>query len=102
MVIAYGIALAMDWDKAYWAAFAIAFVSLSTLEESVNQAMQRLLGTLAGAVAALTIVALSIQDRWLFMLLLAAWIACATYLTSGPRYQYFWFCQASVGRSPSS
>ena len=96
MVIAYGIALAMDWDRPYWAAFAIAFVSLSTLEESVNKAMQRLLGTLAGAVVALTIVALSIQDRWLFMLLLAGWIACATYLTSGTRHQYFWFVAGFV------
>jgi hypothetical protein len=96
MAIAYGIALAMNWDKPYWAAFAIAFVSLSTLEDSVNQAIQRLLGTLAGAVIALTIVALSIQHRWLFILLLAGWIACATYLTSGPRHQYFWFVAGFV------
>jgi uncharacterized membrane protein YccC len=27
MTIAYGIALSMDWDRPYWAGFAVAFVS---------------------------------------------------------------------------
>ena len=31
MTIAYAIALWMDWDKPYWAAFAIAVISLSSL-----------------------------------------------------------------------
>ena len=96
MAIAYGIALAMDWDRPYWAGFAIAFISLSTLEESVNKATQRLLGTVAAVVVSLTIIALSIQDRWLFILLLASWVACATYLMSGQRYQYFWFVAGFV------
>ena len=34
IVISYGIALAMDWDNPYWAAFAVAFVSLSTAGQS--------------------------------------------------------------------
>jgi len=34
-------------------------------------------------------IALSIQDRWLFIQLLASWVACATYLMSGQRNQYF-------------
>ena len=31
MVIAYGCALAMDWDKPMWAAFVVAFISLATV-----------------------------------------------------------------------
>lgn len=31
MVIAYGIALSLDWDRPYWAGFAVAFISLSTV-----------------------------------------------------------------------
>ena len=29
MAIAYSISLSMDWDRPYWAGFAVAFVSLS-------------------------------------------------------------------------
>ena len=36
MTIAYGIALSMDWDNPYWAGFAVAFVSLSTIGMSMN------------------------------------------------------------------
>jgi hypothetical protein len=96
MAIAYGISLAMNWDRPYWAGFAIAFVSMGTLEDSMNRAMQRLLGTVAAAVVALTILALSMQDRWLFILLLAGWVACATYMASGQRDQYFWFVAGFV------
>ena len=30
MMLAYGIALSMNWDNPYWAGFAVAFCSLST------------------------------------------------------------------------
>jgi len=36
MTIAYGIALSMDWDKPYWAGFAVAFVSLTSIGQSMN------------------------------------------------------------------
>jgi len=29
MTIAYGIALSMDWEKPYWAGFAVAMISLA-------------------------------------------------------------------------
>jgi len=37
MVIAYGIALSMDWDRPYWAGFAVAFISLATIGQSLNK-----------------------------------------------------------------
>ena len=46
MTITYGIALAMDWDKPYWAGFAVAFCSLSTIGQSFNKAAMRMFGTL--------------------------------------------------------
>jgi hypothetical protein len=36
----------MDWDRPYWAGFAVAFVSLSTIGQSLNKAALRVLGTL--------------------------------------------------------
>ena len=49
MVLAYGVALSMDWDNPDWAGFAVAFCSLSTVGESLNKGLLRLSGTLLGA-----------------------------------------------------
>ena len=68
MVLAYGVALSMDWDHAYWAGFAVAFCTLSTFGESLNKGLLRLSGTLLGSLAAVTLVALFAQDRWLFLI----------------------------------
>ena len=38
MSISYGIALSMAWDRPYWAGFAVAFVSLASVGQSLNKA----------------------------------------------------------------
>ena len=68
MVVTYGIALSMDWDKPFWAALSVAFSSLATTGDSINRGLQRVIGTLAAGVATLALVALFPQDRWPFML----------------------------------
>jgi len=90
MTIAYGIALSMDWDKPYWAGFAVAFISLATVGQSLNKGALRMLGTLVGGVVALTFIAFFPQDRWLFILALSAWIGFCTYMMGGSQHQYFW------------
>ena len=90
IVISYGIALAMDWDSPYWAAFAVAFVSLSTAGQSFNKAAMRMFGTLVGIVVSLTLIALFPQERWSFILALSFYIGICTYLMNGPKKQYFW------------
>ncbi len=96
MTIAYGIALSMDWEKPYWAAFAVAFVSLATIGQSMNKAALRLLGTAAATLVALILIALFAQDRWLFMLFLSAWLAFCTYRMSGSEHQYAWHVSGFV------
>ena len=90
MVIAYGIALSMNWANPYWAGFAVAFVSLATVGQSFNKAAMRMFGTLVGAVAALTLIALFPQERWLFMLSLSVYVGFCTYMMCGAKQQYFW------------
>jgi uncharacterized membrane protein YccC len=90
MVLAYGIALWMDWDRPYWAAIAVAFVSLATIGQSFNKAALRMFGTLLGAVVALVLIALFPQDRWWFMVFFSAWVGFCTYMMGGARHQYFW------------
>ena len=79
MTIAYGIALSMDWDRPYWAAFAVAMVSLATIGQSLNKAALRMAGTLLAMIVALSLIALFAQDRWPFVLALSARVGFCTY-----------------------
>jgi uncharacterized membrane protein YccC len=90
MTIAYGIALSMNWANPYWAGYAVAFVSLSSIGQSFNKAAMRMFGTLIAVVVALMLIALFPQDRWLFMLFLSIYMGFCTYLMTGPKRQYFW------------
>jgi uncharacterized membrane protein YccC len=90
MTIAYGIALQMDWDRPYWAGFAVAMVSLATIGQSLNKAALRMFGTLVGVVVALILVALFPQERWAFILFLSLWGGLCAYLMGGSKHAYFW------------
>jgi uncharacterized membrane protein YccC len=63
MTIVYGIALSMDWDKPMWAALAVAFISLETVGQSLNNGVLGMLGTLLAAAVSLTLVAVFPQER---------------------------------------
>jgi uncharacterized membrane protein YccC len=90
MTIAYGIALSMDWDRPYWAGFAVAFVSLATIGQSMNKAALRMFGTLLAVVVSLTLIALFAQQRWAFILFLSAFAGFCCYMMSGSKRAYFW------------
>jgi len=96
MAIAYGIALQMDWDRPYWAAFAVAFISLPTAGQSLHKGALRMLGTLVAGVAALTLIALFPQQRWWFMVFLSIYIGFCTYRMTGKKNQYFYQVMAFV------
>jgi len=96
MTIAYGVGLQMGWDRPYWAGFAVAFISLATVGQSMNKATLRMVGTVVGAIVALTLLGLFAQQRWLFMLFLSLWLAVCTYMNTGNRHQYFWFVAGFV------
>lgn len=90
MTIAYGIALSLDWDKPYWAGFAVAFCSLATIGQSLNKAALRMLGTFLAIAASFTFIAWFAQERWAFFATLSLYGAICTYLMSGSRHAYFW------------
>ena len=91
MTIAYGIALSMDWDRPYWAGFAVAFISLSTIGQSLNKGAMRMLGTLLALTMSLLIIALFAQERWWFMVALSGWVGFCTYRMSVSKRSYFWY-----------
>jgi uncharacterized membrane protein YgaE (UPF0421/DUF939 family) len=90
MTIAYAIALSMDWDKPYWAGFAVAFISLASIGQSLNKAALRMFGTLLAVVVSLTLIALFAQDRWAFMLCLSLVTGFCCYMMGGIKHKYFW------------
>lgn len=90
MVLAYGVALSMDWKNPYWAGLAVAFCSLSTVGESLNKGLLRLSGTLFGGLAALTLIALFPQDRWSFLACMSLFIGFCTFMMFGTSRYYFW------------
>jgi len=91
MVIAYGIALSLNWQRPYWAGFAVAFISLDTLGQSLNKGLMRLLGTLLAIIFSLALIGIFPQDRWLFMVTLVGYMGLCTYMMGESRYPYFWF-----------
>jgi uncharacterized membrane protein YccC len=91
MSLAFGVALSMDWDRPYWAGFAVAVISLSTAGQSLNKGAMRLVGTFLAAFVALTLLALVPQQRWLFLMGLSVWVGFCTYMLTGKSRQYFWF-----------
>ena len=96
MTLAYGISLQLNWDRPYWAGFAIAFISLNTIGQSLNKAALRMAGTVMAAIVALTLIALFAQQRWLFILSLSIWFSGCTYMMMGKKYSYFWHVGAFV------
>src|SRR5262249_11629863 len=90
MVLAYGVALSMDWDNPDWAGFSVAFCSLSTVGESLNKGLLRLSGTLMGGLVTLALIALFPQERWLFLLCMSGFVGLCTYPMSGSSRWYFW------------
>jgi uncharacterized membrane protein YccC len=91
MVLAYGVALSNDWDHADWAAFSVAFCTLSTVGESLNKGLLRLSGTLLASLATVTLITLFPQDRWLFLIGMSIFTGFCTYMMSGTSRWYFWY-----------
>ncbi|MDH3593324.1 MAG: FUSC family protein [Rhodospirillales bacterium] len=90
MAIAYGIALSMDWDRPYWAGFAVAMISLPTAGMSLNKGALRMLGTLVAGAAALTFIALFSQERWWFLVVISLYVGVCAYMMAGKKHKYFY------------
>jgi uncharacterized membrane protein YccC len=89
--LVYAIALQSGWLNPYWAAFAVAMISLQTAGESIHKGLNRLVGTIPGCIAAIVILALAAQSRWEFILLTSLWIFFTAYMSMRSRNStYLW------------
>jgi uncharacterized membrane protein YccC len=96
VTVAMGIALWMDWEKPYWAAFGVIMISLPTEGQSLNKGAMRMLGTLVAILAAFTFLAWFPQQRWLFMAVLSLYIGFCAYMMTGRKRQYFWYASGFI------
>jgi uncharacterized membrane protein YccC len=64
---------------------------LQTAGESIHKGLNRLVGTIPGAIAAVVILALAAQSRWEFILLTSLWIFFTAYMSMRSRNStYLW------------
>ena len=96
ITIAMGIALWMDWEKPYWAAFGVIMISLPTAGQSLNKGAMRMLGTLVAVAVALTFLAWFPQQRWWFMAVVSLYVGFCAYMMTGRKRQYFWYASGFI------
>jgi uncharacterized membrane protein YccC len=91
LALVYGIAMQSGWLNPYWAGFAVVMISLQTAGQSIHKGLNRMLGTIPGGIAAIIILALAAQSRWVLMLLASAWIFFTAYMSLRSRNNtYLW------------
>ncbi|MEX2962275.1 FUSC family protein [Microbulbifer sp. TYP-18] len=96
LTIVYGVALGLDWDKPYWAGFAVVVCSQINLGQSINRAFMRIGGTIVALLVSWTIFGIFPQDRWLFMIALSSWVGICIYFLQESKFEYFWTVGAFV------
>ncbi|NHN87098.1 FUSC family protein [Acetobacter conturbans] len=79
-LLALAIAFGMELGQPQWAAMTAWIVAQGTRGESISKGRWRVVGTLAGVVSAMTLVAMTPQQPWLFFPLLAGWVGLCTAL----------------------
>jgi uncharacterized membrane protein YccC len=91
VTLVYALGLWLVWPSPKNGAIAIAVVSLATFGQSWNKGVLRLLGTALGVVAGLVILTQFAQQRWAFMLAMAAYVTAVSYKLQNSRHGYAWF-----------
>lgn len=79
MCLALTFAYYINLDEPYWAMTSAAVVSFPTVGGVISKSLGRIAGSLLGATAALIIAGHTLNEPWLFLLSMAAWIGFCTW-----------------------
>jgi len=79
MCLALTVAYCLNLDEPYWAMTSAAVVSFPTVGGVISKSLGRVAGSLMGATAALIIAGHTLNDPWLFLLSMAAWLGVCTW-----------------------
>lgn len=74
MCLALTFAYYLNLDEPYWAMTSAAVVSFPTVGGVISKSLGRIAGSLLGATAALIIAGHTLNEPWLFLFSMAAWI----------------------------
>jgi uncharacterized membrane protein YccC len=89
--LAYGLALKTGWMSPVWVGLTVVVVAMPSAGQSLEKGILRLAGTVPGCIAALVIIGLTPQSRWLALALTCAWMFFTTYMMlSRPSRAYLW------------
>ena len=94
MVAAWYICLAAGWPQPFMAPIAVLVLQTPYLGASVNKGVLRVLGTLAGALLVLGLLAWLIQDRWALIAALSLVLGIAIWRMANSPFAYAWFMLA--------
>ena len=90
VVLGYGLAFLLNFSGST-TAITVLVLNTRYLGSSVDKAMLRIAGTLAGALIALFLMGFLAQERFLFIFVVALLNAFLFYMMQGSRYPYSWF-----------
>lgn len=79
MCLALTFAYYLNLDEPYWAMTSAAVVSFPTVGGVISKSLGRIAGSLLGATAALILAGHTLNEPWLFLLSMAAWIGFCTW-----------------------
>ncbi len=94
MVIAWGIALAMDWPQPFMAPIAVLVLQTPYLGASLLKGALRVVGTLAGALLVLALLSELAQEPWALIASLSLIIGFCVQRIPNSTYGYAWFMLA--------
>lgn len=79
MCLALTFAYSLNLDEPYWAMTSAAVVSFPTVGGVISKSLGRIAGSLLGAVAALILAGHTLNEPWLFLLSMSAWLGFCTW-----------------------
>ena len=92
----YWFSLSMGWSMPKYGALAIAVVSTVTAGDSIFKGAMRSMGTIAGAVLGIVVIALFAGDPITLVLAVAVILVGMTYFAQTSRHDYAWFVAVIV------
>lgn len=96
ITVSFGLAFYWNLDKPFWAGFSALVVSLSTLGQSIQKGLLRMVGTVTGAVAGLVLYFFWGQQRWPMLIMLGVYILLMVFLLLRSRQSSYFFYTSAI------
>lgn len=96
IVLAYALALWMNWDMPKYSALAVVLISLDSTKASLQKGVLRILGTIVGVLVAFIFLSAFAQERFELMMVQAVYLFIISYFMQLSKYWYAWYVAGFV------